>query len=43
MAAAYRVRVAGIWKNVDRLLRGAKSPVEVSSHEFLIMSIILVI
>lgn len=36
-------RVEAIWGDLERLLSGAESPTEVGNHEFLIMSIILVI
>lgn len=41
---SYRVRrVKAIWRDLERLLSGAENPIEVGNHEFLIMSIILVI
>ena len=44
MATTCRVRrVEAVWGDLERLLSGAESPIEVGNHEFLIMSIILVI
>lgn len=36
-------RVKAIWRDLERLLSGAENPIEVGTHKFLIMSIVLVI